>query len=408
MKKRKVYIFNSNSRAAVYGIGTYMEELISSLKSSNIEFEVVSLYSSEGSEVKIEEKDSYKQITIPIVRNIKYYLRNVVYILREFIPERADYELIFHLNFMTNDILVTQLRKQFKCKIILVAHYTNWSFDLMGDEKKLKIILEKEKRKLDPLEKKIVSNFNSDIKMIKGSDRFVCVAQHTLNSFMKNSDIKSDKAIIVNNALKDSFRQSSTAELALIRKKYFITPETNIILFAGRLDPVKGIKFLIKSFKIVLEQYPDSLLIFIGDGDHTGWEKEIAGYWTKIVFTGRLQKKQLYEFYQIANIGVVSSLHEEFGYVAIEMMMHQLPIVVTDTGGLSEIVEDNISGLKVPVQIKKGERVIDAKKMAAKIYSLLNNPLKTNEIARNGRERYLEKYNSDTFNEKMVALYEEI
>ena len=57
------------------------------------------------------------------------------------------------------------------------------------------------------------------------------------------------------------------------------------------------------------------------------WLKEATDCWTKIAFTGRLDKKQLYEFYSMADMGVVCSLHEEFGFVAIAMMMHALPVI---------------------------------------------------------------------------------
>lgn len=48
----------------------------------------------------------------------------------------------------------------------------------------------------------------------------------------------------------------------------------------------------------------------------------------------------MYELYAIAEVGVVPSFHEEFGYVAAEMMLHKLPIIVNNTMGLKEITEN--------------------------------------------------------------------
>ena len=59
-----------------------------------------------------------------------------------------------------------------------------------------------------------------------------------------------------------------------------------------------------------------------------------------------MEKKELYEIYQMADVGVVPSLYEPFGYVAVEMMMHRLPIVVTSC--LNEVVDDTC-GLKIPI-----------------------------------------------------------
>lgn len=412
MKKKKVYIFNGTSRAAVYGIGTYIDQLTNCLKKTDIDFEVVHLYS-EGEEVAINEKDGYKQISIPAVgsydtRSSRYYSSTVAYLLREYIPDDKNIQYIFHLNFMTNSYLVTNLRKLFKCKIILVAHYTNWSFSLLGDYEKLKTIISKNTRELDKEEKQIRKSICEDKKMINKCDRFVCVAQHTLDSFIDSCNIDATKSFVINNALEDAYIEISDKEKQTVKKKYHISEATQIILFAGRLDEVKGISFLIKGFKKILANNPNAHLFIAGEGDFNRWLSEAKDCWTRITFTGRLNKKQLYEFYHIANIGIISSIHEEFGLVAIEMMMHQLPIIVTNTSGLSEIVEDNISGLRVPVNIVENKRVIDENILANKIKFLLDNLSYAHELGFNGRKRFLEKYEITTFKEKMLNLYHNI
>lgn len=412
MKKKKVYIFNGTSRAAVYGIGTYIDQLTNCLKKTDIDFEVVHLYS-EGKEVTVIEKDGYKQISIPAVgsyntRSSRYYSSTVAYLLREYIPDDKNTQYIFHLNFMTNSYLVTSLRRLFKCKIILVAHYTSWSFSLLGDYEKLKTIISKNTRKLDKEEKQIRKSISEDKKMINQCDRFVCVAQHTLDSFIDSCNIDATKSFVINNALEDAYIELSDKEKQTVKKKYHIPEATQIILFAGRLDEVKGISSLIKAFKKVLANNPNAHLFIAGEGDFNRWLAEAKDCWARITFTGRLDKKQLYEFYQIANIGIVSSIHEEFGLVAIEMMMHQLPIIVTNTSGLSEIVEDNISGLKVPINIVEDKRVIDENILANKIMFLLDNLSYAHELGFNGRKKFLEKYEITTFKEKMLNLYHNI
>lgn len=70
-------------------------------------------------------------------------------------------------------------------------------------------------------------------------------------------------------------------------------------------------------------------------------------YWSKIIFSGRLPKELIYKFYQIADVGILPSFAEQCSYVAIEMMMHGLPIVGTDSTGLSEMIIDGENGYKV-------------------------------------------------------------
>ena len=65
------------------------------------------------------------------------------------------------------------------------------------------------------------------------------------------------------------------------------------------------------------------------------------------MFTGKLSKQELYQFYQIADVGVMLSKHEQCSFVAIEMMMHGIPIIASDSTGLDEMVSDGINGYKI-------------------------------------------------------------
>ena len=206
MKKQKIYIFNKTSRASIFGIGTYINQLIDCLKTTNIDFSIIHIFSGEQ-EASIIEKDGYQQVSIPQINALgsksnEYYNRNLVYLLKEFIPEEKDTQYIFHLNFMTNSELVINLRKMFKCKIIIVTHYTDWSFSLMGDFKALKTILSKKQKQLDFKEKEIIRYMKHDEKMISKCDKLVCVARHTLDSYAQIFDIDISKTTLINNSPK--------------------------------------------------------------------------------------------------------------------------------------------------------------------------------------------------------------
>lgn len=404
MKKKKIYIFNGNTRAAVYGIGTYITQLTECLKDASISFGVINIYA-EGSEIVVTEKEGYQLISIPAVRycnnnSHQYYTRNIGYLLKEFIPDEKDTEYIFHLNFMNSPALASGLRKMFKCKIILVAHYSNWSFSLLGDYEKLKQIVSRKQNQRNDTEKQIVREIKEDTRMISKCDKFVCIAQHSLNSFTENCHFDVKKVVLINNALKDSYIPLSKEEKRTIRNKYHISQDTQVLLFAGRLDEVKGISYLIQAFREILKTNPNARLLLIGDGNFNQWLKEAENIWSQVTFTGRVNQDTLYELYQIANIGIVSSIHEEFGFVAIEMMMHQLPVIVTDTGGLSEIIENKISGLKIPVYYDDNRRTVDINTLTANIRVLLKQPEYAKKLGINGRKRFLEKYELSVFKKK--------
>ena len=154
----------------------------------------------------------------------------------------------------------------------------------------------------------------------------------------------------------------------------------------------------------MLKIYSNCRLIMAGSGNYDICFQEAKDICTKITFTGLLNKKDLNEIYQIADIGIVPSLFEPFGYVAIEMMMHKLPVVATTTSGLNEVV-NNACGLKIPLTILSESVEIDVMLLSEKIIYLLQHPIEAKLMGQNGRKRYLDNYASEIFRINMVKTY---
>lgn len=141
-----------------------------------------------------------------------------------------------------------------------------------------------------------------------------------------------------------------------------------------------------------------------GSGNYDKCFQECKDICSKITFTGLLEKQDLHELYQMADIGVVPSLFEPFGYVAVEMMMHGLPVVATATSGLDEVV-DETCGFKIPLFVQLDCVEIDILLLAEKILYLLEYPAESNQMGANGRKRFLENYSSEIFYENMLHVY---
>ena len=180
-----------------------------------------------------------------------------------------------------------------------------------------------------------------------------------------------------------------------------------MVLFAGRLDEVKGIVYLIQAFQIVLATCPEARLIIAGSGNYDICLREAKTICTKVTFTGLLEKEDLYELYRMAAVGVVPSLFEPFGYVAVEMMIHAVPLVATATSGLDEVV-DSACGLKVPLMRLPDRVEIDISLLAQKIVYLLQHPEEAKMLGQNGRKRYLANYSSEIFRQNMFHLYQSL
>ena len=405
---RSIYIFNRKSRAAEYGIGTYIKELTAGLKNSEFHISVIHL-DAERSEFAIEDQEGIQNWYIPGSSNsssVIYndYNRIVITFMQLHISNTEN--LVFHLNFMRDFPLAKCLRETFMCKILLVVHYMDWSFILNGNLPRMReISVQPEETITDPLERNVLSLFKEDRKLLEYVDQIICLANYAFDMLCHIYEIDPGKITVVNNGLSNSARLVTPDERSGLRKKYRIGPDEKIILYAGRLDEIKGVSYLIKAFREVLKHEPDCQLWIVGDGAYNPLFREAEGIWNRLCFTGQISREQLFELYLAADIGVIPSLFEPFGYVAVEMMMHGLPVIATATGGLDEIVQEGVSGYKVPVLTDNGTAIIDTCLMAQKIVYLLQNPQERARIGQNGRKRYLEQYTAAKMCKKMLDCY---
>ena len=132
------------------------------------------------------------------------------------------------------------------------------------------------------------------------------------------------------------------------RRKYAMDNE-KIILYVGRLVYEKGIQHLIAAMPKILSNYHDAKLIIAGRGgmiEELKAEAASLGLNDKVYFTGYLDSKQVPKMYKCADVAVFPSTYEPFGIVALEAMLAGVPTVVSDVGGLDEIVEHGVDGMK--------------------------------------------------------------
>ena len=132
-------------------------------------------------------------------------------------------------------------------------------------------------------------------------------------------------------------------------RRQYAADNEKIILFMGRLVYEKGVQHLISAMPKILDNYHDAKLLIAGKGgmiDNLKAQVEAMGLSEKVYFTGYLNAKQVAKMYKCADISVFPSTYEPFGIVALEAMLAGVPTVVSDVGGLNEIVEHGVDGMK--------------------------------------------------------------
>ena len=132
-------------------------------------------------------------------------------------------------------------------------------------------------------------------------------------------------------------------------RRRFAMDNEKIILFMGRLVYEKGIQTLISAMPKILQNYHDAKLVIAGKGgmiDELRAQVDYLGLGNKVYFTGYLGSKDVQKMYKCADVAVFPSTYEPFGIVALEGMLSGTPVVVSDIGGLNEIVEHGVNGMK--------------------------------------------------------------
>lgn len=139
-----------------------------------------------------------------------------------------------------------------------------------------------------------------------------------------------------------------------------------LVLFVGRIDPVKGIDTLFEAFQRLVHDHdwagPAPRLVFVGglirigddgstmdaDLQRLAAKAEELGLSDHVLFHGAQPRERLPLYYNAVDVCAVPSRYESFGLVAVEAMACGTPIVASRVGGLRFTIEDEISGLLVP------------------------------------------------------------
>jgi phosphatidylinositol alpha-mannosyltransferase len=123
------------------------------------------------------------------------------------------------------------------------------------------------------------------------------------------------------------------------------------ILFVGRLEKRKGLKYLIDAFKIVKEVFPDSRLIVVGPGVRfrRKYENKVRReHIEDVVFIGKVPFEELPRYYKTADVYCSPAVSgESFGIVLLEAMAVGTPIVATDIPGYRSVLTNAKEGLLV-------------------------------------------------------------
>lgn len=161
--------------------------------------------------------------------------------------------------------------------------------------------------------------------------------------------VSDSKVEIIPNAI-DTGPFDRQVDRGAVRARWGVQPHEKLVVCVGRLVPQKGIEYLIHSVPIAARRRPDVKFIIVGDGwyrDHLEYIANSTGQRWRITFTGFISDWDLVDLTKSADVMVVPSIYEPFGIVALEGMAAGVPVVASQVGGLTEVVEHDRTGVFV-------------------------------------------------------------
>ena len=162
-------------------------------------------------------------------------------------------------------------------------------------------------------------------------------------------------------------------------------PEMRVIGTVGGLRPVKGYEVLIRAAAQLLPQEPRARLVIVGDGEQRPYLTALArseGIADRVLFLGARQ--DVPRLLQAFDVFALSSHSEAFPVSALQAMAAGLPVVATDVGCLSEIVEPGKTGLLVPPGRPEA--------LSQALARLVQDPGLSREMGQRGREIVRERF----------------
>jgi glycosyltransferase involved in cell wall biosynthesis len=185
----------------------------------------------------------------------------------------------------------------------------------------------------------------------------------------------------------------------------------HVIVFAGRLEEQKGVRFLLQALALARARGPRFHLLVYGTGSRAEAlqrQAESSGLAGDVTFAGFVPKEHLIQVFHRASVGVIPSIWEPFGYVAIEMLACGLPVIVSAVDGLDVIVEHGRSGYKVPTRDVEGKREVDVPALAATLVAAMSaDPAARARMVEEGRRRVRDAFGIAAMTARTLDVYAE-
>lgn len=178
--------------------------------------------------------------------------------------------------------------------------------------------------------------------------RIIVCTDYMRREVERSLSMPGDKVDVIYNGIRREKKSLPTDFNRTEFRRRYATDDQRIIYYVGRMTHEKGVPVLLSAAPKVLGEMGGKVKVVIIGGGNTDALKHQAwslGIWHHCHFTGFMPDDELDKFQTVADCAVFPSLYEPFGIVALESFAARVPVVVSNTGGLPEVVQHGKTGI---------------------------------------------------------------
>jgi glycosyltransferase involved in cell wall biosynthesis len=220
-------------------------------------------------------------------------------------------------------------------------------------------------------------------------DRFIAVSKYMRKELNQTFGINYNKITVIPNGVDTAIFKHQEADD--IRRKYRLDNRF-VVLFVGRDDPQKGVRYLVNAVKNLAKQIPEIMLVMVGHQDIYNDEH--------ILCLPRVSRSELVKIHSLSDVFVLPSVYEPFGIVLLEAMACETPCIGIRTGGMPDIIDHNRTGLLVEPRNDEG--------LSEAIARLYHDPEKMYKMGKKGREKVISDFNWKDISAKTIGVYRQV
>lgn len=390
MDKTNWIILSTGSRGGQYGVGTFIRQLCNGLL-AEMQVDVFVVEFNSGTELQIRKDKGITFFEIPIRERIEEVVslkklmktgNSISRVIGQYINK--EQRTIIHMNFLFQFVIARELKNAFKANLIFTQHVFSWT-----DEKDK-------------------DYFNLEGETYKTVDRIVTVTKHGKEHLIEKGADEDKIQVIYNGIDTDPFKIQPNNS---IKKKFGLPENEKIVLYSGRIDPIKGLPYLSEAFQKVLKKHANCRLVIAGNGNYETLIELTRSFSANISYLGFIPFDDLVQLYKAAYIGVIPSLEEHCSYVALEMLHSGLPVVASKIGGLKEIFIHKENALLVDMD-EDNTNVFgispNVDHLTEQMIYLLDNENEQNKFRENARNRAVNYFTANQMAVKYIQLIQNI